>query len=39
MYIKGQIQELVKLRVVRNIEWTNNYKICKFFEQNSVFPS
>ena len=27
IYIKGQIQESVNLRVVRNIEWTNNSKI------------
>ena len=27
IYIKGQIWELAKLQVVRNIEWTNNFKI------------
>ena len=26
--IKGQISESPKLRMVRNIEWTNNLKIC-----------
>ena len=28
IYINGQIWELEKLRVVQNIEWTNNPKIC-----------
>ena len=27
IYIKGQIWESAKLRVVRNIEWTTNSKI------------
>ena len=27
IYIKGQIWESTKLRLVRNIEWTNNSKI------------
>ena len=28
IYIEGQIWESAKLRVVRNIEWTKNSKIC-----------
>ena len=27
IHIKGQIWESAKLREVRNIEWTNNFKI------------
>ena len=30
IYIKREIWESAKLRVVRNIEWTNNFKICQF---------
>ena len=32
IYVKGQIWESAKLRVVRNIEWTNNSKISYFLE-------
>ena len=38
-YIEGQIWELAKFRVVRNIQWTNIYKICQFLEQNFDFPN
>ena len=30
IYMKGQIRELAKLRVVRNIEWIDNSKIANF---------
>ena len=37
IYIKEQIWELAKLRVVRNIEWTNNSKIANFSSQTLIF--
>ena len=37
IYIKEQMWELVELRVVRNIEWTNNSNIRHFWSQILVF--
>ena len=37
IYIKGQIWELTKSRVVRNIEWMNNCKIANFGSQIFIF--
>ena len=34
IYIKGQISGSETLRVVRDIEWTNNFKILKICEFN-----
>ena len=39
IYIKGQIWELAKLGIVRNIERTENSKICQFLELNFDFPN
>ena len=39
IYIKEQMWELVKSRAVWNIEGTNNFKICKFFEPNFDFSN
>ena len=36
IYIKEQIWELAKLRVVRNIEWKNNSKIANFCGQTLI---
>ena len=38
IYIEGQIYELEKLRVVPNIEWTNNSNIANF-KLNFVFSN
>ena len=37
IYIKGQIWESSKLRIVRNIEWTSNYKNLLIFGISIVF--
>ena len=37
IYIKGKIWGLAKLRVMRNIEWTNSSKIANFCSQILVF--
>ena len=37
--IEGPIWELAKFWVVRNIQWTNIYKICQFLEPNSGIPN
>ena len=37
IYIKEQIWELVKLQVMRNIEWTKNSKIANFWSQILIF--